>query len=440
MKSHKTTCITKAIALSLSVLVATAPNTALADLEGTMESAFNAEVNITEPGAYMGSRRGAVTLGKIRVANKISSVKLISFTPPGIKAGCGGIDMWGGSFSFISGRQLEALGRNIISNALGYAFQLALSKFPDGKDAMKYIQDQVNKANALTKNSCETAQKLVDKLFDVDKKVKEDAASKVTSTGLSSDFLSSKDDPLTKLSNSALASTQTFRPNPIYSALTESQVADWFPNGGGDFVESIMSLTGAIIFNKDQPTLKPQYHESVLDVNDLVIGGSVTLLKCGDSEFCATVTPQVKSIRGFQDMIYVSLVGKPGQVGIIDQFYAGTTVFSPAQKQLLGALSPNVGGILRDLSRNPGVAKQFAREASNIIAYNTACNMSSEMLRSIAAAAAAATWSGSAEAGKVVNDARAKQYQQCDSARKSAADLTTMLQLQNQLNASFRKG
>ncbi|MDN4704685.1 conjugal transfer protein TraH [Vibrio parahaemolyticus] len=42
---------------------------------------------------------------------------LVSFTPPSWKAGCGGVDMFGGSFSFINAEQLVTMMRAVAANA-----------------------------------------------------------------------------------------------------------------------------------------------------------------------------------------------------------------------------------------------------------------------------------------------------------------------------------
>ncbi len=46
--------------------------------------------------------------------------QLISMTLPDINAGCGGIDAYLGSFSFINGDQLQRFVKQIMSNAAGY--------------------------------------------------------------------------------------------------------------------------------------------------------------------------------------------------------------------------------------------------------------------------------------------------------------------------------
>jgi len=87
---------------------------------------------------------------------------LINAQLPSLKAGCGGIDLFGGAFSFINKDQFIALLRNIGSSAVGYAFKLALQSIsPDIDKLLTELQDQVNKINTMNINSCEAAQALV---------------------------------------------------------------------------------------------------------------------------------------------------------------------------------------------------------------------------------------------------------------------------------------
>jgi conjugative transfer pilus assembly protein TraH len=56
----------------------------------------------------------------------VKTIQLVSMTLPDINAGCGGIDAYLGSFSFINSEQLQRFGKQIMSNAAGYFFDLAL--------------------------------------------------------------------------------------------------------------------------------------------------------------------------------------------------------------------------------------------------------------------------------------------------------------------------
>jgi conjugative transfer pilus assembly protein TraH len=147
-------------ALALLVPLCVAP--AHADLNAEMDQLFGTMVNVTDPRAQMGQRRGVLFGGSIVARNRIVNINPIAFVPPSFEAGCGGIDLFGGSFSFINAEQFTNLLRGIASNAAGYAFQLALTTmFPSGAEIIEQLQKKIAELNALAGNSCQLAQGLV---------------------------------------------------------------------------------------------------------------------------------------------------------------------------------------------------------------------------------------------------------------------------------------
>jgi len=119
--------------------------------------------NVTGPGAYRGQTMGLFTGGNMFVRVPQKTFQLAAVAGPNLKAGCGGIDLFAGSFSFINEAQFVALLKNIGQNALGYFFQLALkSMAPEIAVTLEWLQDQAQKMNALNINSCNAARGLVD--------------------------------------------------------------------------------------------------------------------------------------------------------------------------------------------------------------------------------------------------------------------------------------
>ena len=124
------------LASLLAVAVATAPTLARpADLNAEMQAMFNdlgALGNVTAPGAFRGQAMNLYTGGSFMMRSPGRNYSLADVQLPSLRAGCGGIDLFGGSFSFINKQQFVALLRNIGSNAVGYAFKLALQSIsPD---------------------------------------------------------------------------------------------------------------------------------------------------------------------------------------------------------------------------------------------------------------------------------------------------------------------
>ena len=162
MKQH----LKRILASVLAVTIAAAPTLARpADLNAEMQAMFNdlgAIGNVTAPGAFRGQAMNLYTGGSLMMRSPGRNYSLADVQLPSLRAGCGGIDLFGGSFSFINKQQFVALLRNIGSNAVGYAFKLALQSIsPDIDKLLTELHDQINKVNAMNINSCEAAQALV---------------------------------------------------------------------------------------------------------------------------------------------------------------------------------------------------------------------------------------------------------------------------------------
>jgi conjugative transfer pilus assembly protein TraH len=121
--------------------------------------------NVTSPGAFQGQTQNVMSGGSLYVRLPQQTYNLANVQMPSIKAGCGGIDVFAGSFSYINKEQFVAMVRNIGNNALGYAFSLAIDAVdPLIGNVLKDMQKISQVANNSTINSCQTAQSLVNGL------------------------------------------------------------------------------------------------------------------------------------------------------------------------------------------------------------------------------------------------------------------------------------
>src|SRR5436309_603478 len=135
------------------------------DLQSEVDSMFNnlgAIGNYTAPGAFRGQTYNTYTGGSIflRSSNKVYQLATIQF--PYVKAGCGGIDVFGGSFSHLSAAEFKNMLKSITAALPGVAFQLALSAVTPllGQKAewAKSLETFITNARI---NTCETATALV---------------------------------------------------------------------------------------------------------------------------------------------------------------------------------------------------------------------------------------------------------------------------------------
>jgi conjugative transfer pilus assembly protein TraH len=124
----------------------------MADLNGMFMS------NSTAPGTFSTHDRVGIYAGGYSMRTPIHNVNVVSFDPPRLNAGCGGVDLYGGSFSFINGDELIAIFRSVASNAAGLAFKAAIKAISPSLDSlMTEFQTTLQNMNNLAKNSCSLA-------------------------------------------------------------------------------------------------------------------------------------------------------------------------------------------------------------------------------------------------------------------------------------------
>ena len=118
--------------------------------------------NVTAPNVVQSQFRGAISGGSVYVRAPVSTIQLISFDPPRLSMGCGGIDLYLGSFSFITADKLTQFIRNIAQNAAPLVFQLAIeSAFPHLGANLKEFRAMAQQMNDSQRSSCQVAQTLV---------------------------------------------------------------------------------------------------------------------------------------------------------------------------------------------------------------------------------------------------------------------------------------
>ncbi len=123
---------------------------------------INAQGNVSNPAVLQGQTMNLYTGGSLFMRMPKRTYNLSSATPPSWNAGCGGIDLFMGGFSFINKEQFVGMLRNIGSNALGYGFKLAIQNLcPTCDNVMQALQATAQQANRLNIDSCEAAKGIV---------------------------------------------------------------------------------------------------------------------------------------------------------------------------------------------------------------------------------------------------------------------------------------
>ncbi|WP_127476713.1 conjugal transfer protein TraH [Sulfurivermis fontis] len=297
----------------LAVALAAACAPAVAGVQSDLNSFFDSmglNSNVTPPGAYQGQTAGYYTGGNLFARAPVRNYTLMTVQMPSARAGCGGIDMFAGGFSFINSDQLVAMMKNIGSNAVGLAFQVALSTIsPKLSGLLQDMQDMANKINAANVNSCEAAANLLGNVLP-----RSDASNKAlcqsigTDTGLFGDYAYARQECGTGGQRGSVLASARSKPD-FKDVLVDGNIT-WralkklsLTSSDTQLAEMTMSMVGAIIYplaTSDGVPGNPRYEPPALQLTDsdlaaFLHGGDVEMLRCqdGTGEFeCLTLTQQ----------------------------------------------------------------------------------------------------------------------------------------------------
>jgi conjugative transfer pilus assembly protein TraH len=374
---------------------------AKADMQTEMNNMFDSMTYVSTPDIIDSQRRGVISGGRLAVRNKVVNENILSFRPPGFRAGCGGIDMWGGSFSYINKEQFTQLMRSVASNAAGYAFKLAISTMCETCDnIMQTLQQTVQKLNEMASNSCKMAQGLVNNTVSAFQDFQGTNEKLIAQTeGFGDTFQSFFPDEgntpnsiATSVSEERVAKEITG--NLTWRMLKKHQVASWFQSGDDEILEVLMTMMGTLIV---MPEEDDGSGEAVSEVKTFPGGGvtfrdllygttdtTVTINTCtggsGEDE-CLNLGSKEIAIEGFATKLRNRFMGNiaTGQVGIISKL-AENVQLSNADNQLLAAHP--LGGMLHRLApMGEGFMEILADDFIDRVAYDLTMTLVFDMVK-----------------------------------------------------------
>lgn len=297
------------VALCCSALAVGPTPLRAGDLNAEVNNMFNslgAIGNYTAPGAFRGQTFNTYTGGSLfmRAPNKVYQLAAIQF--PSARAGCGGIDVFGGSFSHISAAEFKNMLRNITAALPGIAFQLALESVSPLLGGLtkwaKGLETWINNARI---NSCETAKAIVSTAAEAAGFSSQEACSDLAiEMGLETDR------------DAARRRCATDRPSILASARSsgDANIRNKAPFVGnltwkalqrtGTYLddqerELIMSIVGTVIFYPEDAARDPEpVAPTITSISQLLYGqaaGTGTnvtqhLLRCNNYTDCDVVT------------------------------------------------------------------------------------------------------------------------------------------------------
>lgn len=306
-------------------------------------------VNSSRPMTYDGQRAGYATLGSVQVRTRSRSSELYNIQLPSVRAGCGGIDIFGGSFSFISAEELIALMEAIMQNAAGFAFELALeSMSPAVQETVAKLRDLVQQVNAMNVSSCEAGQMLASSLWPAMDGASQHVCETIGSyQGLFADRLAAKHGCGTggqrkatlSAANAELQEQVPTNVNYAWRAIKKNA----FLSSDPALAEFFMTLTGTIITLEPasetegprQNPIAPRAASSEM-IEALVGGGTVQILRCDEHSDCLEPVSQDVTIADSSALIAKT---RATILGIKDAIEDGNAQIPDEAVALLGMTS-----------------------------------------------------------------------------------------------------
>ena len=277
--------------------------------------------NVTGPGAYRAQRMNVVTGGNLFMRTPQRNYNPGSVTLPSLKMGCGGIDLYAGSFSFISKSELVSMMKNIGSSAVSYAFKLALDSIsPQINKTLTELQQTAQDLNAMNINSCEAGEAVARGVAG-DWQRSAQYFAKVTApvTGLFTDHSEAReavqgDNAKVNAAISAVtdpATREQVQPGNIaWRALSRLAGLDV------DDRKILMALSGTTIISSDQTsTVAPLYKEpKAITIQQFIRGnqnGKLPVYGCVDSttpEGCLVLSDDELAVTAFAQKVEAKLL------------------------------------------------------------------------------------------------------------------------------------
>lgn len=253
-----------------------------------------ANVNVTSGEIYQGQKAGYMTGGGISVRGQIVNSKPVSINLPSFSAGCGGIDIFSGGFTFINHQQLVETLKSIGSSAMGYAFLLGLETVsPQVSGVIKNLQSWSNSINSLNINSCEIAQFAVGSTWPKRTAASQEVCRRIAGEeGLFTNYVKARHDCADKGKRDEILNTDSQTNGFVreeFNIAWESIQKQPFLSKDKELAEFFMSLMGTIIFRKDKfPERKASKIKDESFLQAMIEGGRTTIYQC-KGENCLSV-------------------------------------------------------------------------------------------------------------------------------------------------------
>lgn len=390
--------IKKIVAATLASIVLT--QTVHASVKSSMDNFFNsvgAFGNVTGPAVVSGQTGTAVVGGSMYMRAPQNNYQIAIFSPPSIKAGCGGIDLFAGSFFFMNSDQLVAMLQNLINNAIGVAFEMALEAIsPQLAGILKWAQDMASKINSMNINTCQLAKGIVKAAWPTAAKENEiadrkglDTANNTTSDSLQSWFKNLTDFSFSSQTQQTYANSDVTLKEKLGNINIVWHALGKFSSSVDNEIKlMLMSMTGTIIIDRIKSDgKKPSFRyiappekinfKSFVEKAPGSGSNTIKIFYCSDND-CLNPGQTTVSPGEFYERVRNRLIAI--QDKIISRQSQSLT---EADYRILQGTQIPVWKILSMAGANPNISKSLLENAAKAIAVDIAKAFFDDMVKEL---------------------------------------------------------
>lgn len=262
--------------------------------------------NVTQPQAYHSQAAGYFTGGSLFLRGKTRNMQFAQITAPALSTGCGGINLTMGGFSFVSKQQLVDFGKNIMSSAAPYFFNLALETYaPQVKSTLGQLQAWAQEFNENNLSTCEAAQDALASVWPKHTAAQRHLCEDIgRQNNVFSDWAAARQGCSGGTAEGSMGKSQTTSQGKKYitrnvNVVWKQLMTQSFLSSDTSLAEFFMSLSGTVVFDKAG---NPRVYGTLLSNTDtltaLMNGGNATLYHCDTTQStgCLNLTATTSTI------------------------------------------------------------------------------------------------------------------------------------------------
>ena len=325
--------------------------------------------NVTGSHSYESQAAGFASLGSVYARSQVRNIQIAHVDVPGMRSGCGGIDVFAGGASFIKADQIVTFMQSILTGGAGYALNLALeTELPEIAHSLQYMQKLANDINNTNFNSCEMGENLAAAAWPKSRAEHQQLCEDIgMHSGGFADWAKARqecstggdiDKQLDKAKNDpAYKERVLLDTNVVWDALQRNA----FIASDSSLAEVYMSISGTLVFDdKGAIQTYPSLASNQDFIKAILYGGKLPSYQCRDSgaqSKCVDINAQGSQMITQKDALVFQVQGLLD--GIYNHIKDGTEL-TPSQKGLIELTQSSVFNLISaSAQQNIGIQSSY---------------------------------------------------------------------------------